>query len=174
MTLRIDGVEGVLADLEGMASRMRDLTPVMEVAAEATVSTSKESFDVQASPSGAEWAELSPVTEAMRFKRRGRGKGPGPQIRKLIDTGRLSNSISGESSKTGFRFGSNVVYAAAQHFGNPDNRMFGGVSAPIPARPLFPVVSVDGRLELMTGGRADEHWDYVRDVVETYIKTGEL
>lgn len=178
MTIRIDGIEGVLADLSGVTERLRDLTPAMEVAAAATVAVTDESFESQSSPSGNEWADHSPVTVELRERKRGRRRrraaDSAPSMRKLIDTSRLRQSINAESSKTGFRFGSDVVYAAAQHFGNPENRMFGGKRAPIPARPFFPVVGRDSGLELMTGARADEHWEYVRDLVKKYIETGEL
>lgn len=178
MTIRIDGIEGVLADLSGVTERLRDLTPAMEVAGDATVSVTDESFESQSSPSGDEWADHSPVTVDLRERKRGRGRrrasSSAPSMRKLIDTPRLRQSLNAEASKSGFRFGSDAVYAAAQHFGNPENRMFGGKRAPIPARPFFPVVDSGSGLELMTGARADEHWEYVRALVKKYIETGEL
>lgn len=92
----------------------------------------------------------------------------------LVDTARLRNSISARAHKTGFAFGTNVVYAAAQHFGNPKNKVFGRARGPIPARPFFPIASDGSRFELMTTGPAGRHWSNVRRMVATYIRTGRI
>lgn len=95
--------------------------------------------------------------------------------RKLIDTGRLRQSITGSAESDLFRFGTNVVYAAAQHFGNPSNKVFGKAPGPIPARPYLPVERVgDSHFVLMTKGDAGAHWDRVEEMVAHYIATGEV
>ena len=65
-------------------------------------------------------------------------------------------------------FGSNVVYAAAQNFGNLANRVFGRAPGPIPARPFLPV-SADGRtLEPVV------FWSQKVAEIAHWLKTGEL
>jgi len=88
---------------------------------------------------GPGWAPLSPVT--LRRRRKGSSA-------ILQDTGRLRNSIVSRGAgslfslqPTSMEVGSNLVYAATQQFGRPDNRFYNtpkGRPAPIPARPFLP------------------------------------
>ena len=171
MGLKVDGIDGVSTELAGIVERLLDLSPALEVVGAATVTVTDDAFENQRSPSGAEWDDLSPTTVAMRVRKRGPAALP---ARRLIDTSRLRQSITTRASASSFTFGSNVVYAAAQHFGNPNNRMFGGKRAPIPPRPFFPVEMTGDGLDVMQGGDAGEHWQYVNDVVTRYITSGEL
>jgi phage gpG-like protein len=185
--ISMSGVGDVQAELDAMADRLRDLRPVMQIAAQDTVTLTDQSFEDQTSPSGDGWAEHSPTTVALRMKRRNQ-TGPRkrrprgqraqeqrlPDVRKLLDTGRLRQSMTGTAGRTGFSFGSNVIYAGAQQFGNPENRLFGKKRAPIPARPFMPIVAEGSRFALMTTGSAGQHWSRVRALVSHYIRTGEL
>lgn len=83
------------------------------------------------------------------------------------DTGRLRRSITTTVGPRSLSFGSNVVYAAKQNFGDPSNT-WGGHPAPIPARP-FLLVAQDGRtLEPAAW------WDERIADLEHWIATGEI
>lgn len=170
MKVESTGIDDVQVQLEEIRDRLANLQPVMQVAVADTVTLIDDSFDSQSSPSGAPWAGLSEVTLARRRK----GKGSGSP-RALIDTGRLRQSITGQASDQGFRFGTNVVYGGAQQFGNPRNRFFGKHPAPIPARPFMPIERDGGsRFKLMTTGSAATHWSQIRRMVAHYVRTGEI
>lgn len=169
MKIEVSGIDETQQRLEEIRARLADLTPVMQVAVADTVTLIDDSFDGQRSPGGQPWAPLSAITIARR--RRGPGNGF-PRI--LINTGRLRQSITGQAGNKGFHFGTNVVYAGAQQFGNPNNRYLGRARAPIPARPFLPVESRGGRFGLMNTGAAGQHWTAVRRMVAHYIRTGEL
>jgi phage gpG-like protein len=169
MKLEATGIEETQRALEEMRARLANLTPVMQVAVADTVALIDDSFDAQASPGGAPWAPLKQTTIARRRK-----GGGNASPKALIDTGRLRQSITGQAGPTGFRFGTNVVYAGAQQLGNPSNRFFGRARAPIPARPFLPVERGGSRFQLMTTGSAGTHWSQIRAMVAKYIRTGEI
>ena len=169
MKVEATGIDDVQVRLEEMRSRIANLRPVMQVAVADTVTLIDDSFDSQTSPSGTPWDGLSDTTIARRRK----GKGEGSP-RALIDTGRLRQSITGEATDKGFRFGTNVIYGGAQQFGNPKNRFFGRQPAPIPARPFMPVEKSGSRFRLMSSGAAAAHWAQIRRMVAEYIRTGEI
>lgn len=123
----------VQAGLAQLARNAADLSPAMDAIGFAISQRVASTFDDQSAPNGAAWTPLSPVTLALRRRKRAAG---GEQI--LRDTGALANSITHESSRNSVDVGTNRVYAAAQQFGNPANRIFGKASAPIPARPFLP------------------------------------
>jgi phage virion morphogenesis protein len=127
----ISGLTETEDQLREIAARLRDLRPVMEVAAADTTTLADDAFESEASPDGTPWAPLSPVTRAIRQRKRGNGP-----VRPLQDTTRLRRSITSTVGPKSFSFGTNVVYAGAQQLGNPSNRMFGRTPAPIPARPM--------------------------------------
>lgn len=162
------GLTEVESDLVELAARLRNLGPVMEVAGADTVTLIDDSFQTQSSPDGAPWAPLSPTTIALRQKRRG----PGPVI-PLQDTARLRRSITSNSGPRSFNFGTNVPYAASHQLGAAI-RVFSGKRARIPARPFMPVQKSGGRFQLMTSGRAGQHWAAVRTSIERFILTGEV
>lgn len=86
----------------------------------------------------------------------------------LIDTGRLRQSITTRVGPQSLSFGTNVAYAGAQHFGNPDNKMYGKYRAPIPARP-FLLVAQDGRTLI-----PDPFWTDVRARLANFLRTGRV
>lgn len=134
-----DGSFADAADrVRAIANRTGNMMPVIRAIASAMRTATSRRFDAGRDPDGAAWRTLSPTTISMR--RRGRGEG-GP--RPLLDTGRLRRSITFSATANTLRFGTNVVYAAAQQFGNQHNRIFGRTPAPVPARRFLPL-SVDG------------------------------
>lgn len=120
-------------------------------------------FNDQADPFGSPWAPLSPVTIALRRRRRAGG---GEQI--LRDTGALANSITHRLvGTTAVEIGpgpSTNDYAATQQFGRADNRIFGKSPAPIPARPFLPVRNGNADLP-------DDWADEVVTVVRQHLST---
>jgi phage virion morphogenesis protein len=152
--------------LKAIAERLRDMSPIMEVVAQDTRTLIDDSFNSQTSPEGQPWAALSETTIAINPRRAG-GK-------PLNDTTRLRRSITTETTRSGFRFGTNVGYAATHQFGRPDNRVFGGARGPIPARPFLPVAGIRGSHRLMRGGAAGAHWARVRTDIAHWLRTGEF
>jgi phage virion morphogenesis protein len=153
--------------LKELAARIRDLSPVLDVAAADTVTLIDDSFDQQRSPTGAPWAPHSPATTAIRAARNRSG-------RILIDSGRLRQSITTNVAAKSFTFGTNVEYGAIHQLGG-NVKVFGrGSLKAVPARPFLPATSVGGKYTLMTTGLAGSHWTKVREMVRDYILKGEL
>jgi len=148
------------ASLGAMADRLSDMTPILEVVAANVRLEIDDAFQNGASPSGLVWQALSHTTEQINPRRVG-GK-------PLNDTARLRRSITTSVTPSSLRFGTNVVYAGAQNFGNPANKVFGGPPGPVPSR-QFLLVSQDGtRLEPAA------FWERQREVVDHWIRTGEV
>ena len=147
-------------ELEAITARIRDLSPVLIVAARDTQTLISDSFRKSRSPSGRLWKGLEPST----IKRR--RQGPNTRARKatiLIDTGILKDSIYSTSDKSGLTMGTNVPYAVYHQFGN------GGM-----LRPFMPITGSVTSYQLMTGGPAGRHWRDVRAMVIEYIRTGQI
>lgn len=157
MKVEAKGLTETTEKLKALSARLRDLKPVMEVAAEDTRTLIDDSFDQQASPGGAPWAPHSPKTIASRAKR-------GRSGRVLIDTGRLRGSIATQSTSKSFTFGTNVGYGGVHQIGGRR----------VPARPFLPVESDGSRFRLMTTGSAAAHWSRIREMVKRYLITGEI
>ena len=102
----------------------------------------RQTFRDEADPWGAPWPPHSPVTLALREKR------GNASIQKLIDSGAMFDSLHTEETPEGFDvvMGGPGMWPGVHQRGNPDNRMFGNASAPIPARPMFPIR--DDRVDL--------------------------
>lgn len=158
--------EDYIERMEAIAARLRDMSPIMTVVAEDTRTLIDDSFQTLTSPAGQPWAPLSDTTIELNPRRAGG--------RPLNDTTRLRRSITTETSKRGFSFGTNVRYAAKQHFGDPNNRVFGRARGPVPARPFLPVTGSGSRFSLTTGGRAGLHWARVRADIGRWLRTGEF
>lgn len=129
-------IDDAARDLRAIAARLNDMTPILRVKAQDIQTYVDDRFAQSNTPSGQPWRGLSDATEAINPRRVGGSP--------LLDTGRLRASITTQVGPRSLSFGTNVVYAAAQNFGNPDNRLFGGPPAPIPSRQFLPV-SRDGR-----------------------------
>ena len=160
MRIEARGIEGAIAELDELAARAADLSPVLEVAASDTRTLIDDSFRKSRAPDGTSWEGLT--RETIKRRRQGRNK----EARKatiLVDTGRLKNSIQSTHTKTALSFGTNVQYAAYHQFGG--GRMY---------RPFLPVAAGGAGYVLMTGGPAGRHWRDVRAMVIEYIRTGRI
>lgn len=160
MRVEARGIEGAIAELDELAARAADLSPVLEVAASDTRTLIDDSFRKSRGPDGTSWEGLTQKT--IKRRRQGRNKGA-RKATILVDTGRLKNSIQSTHTKTALSFGTNVEYAAYHQFGG--GRMY---------RPFLPVAAGGAGYVLMTGGPAGRHWRDVRDMVIEYIRTGRI
>lgn len=177
MPLRVTGIAETQARLDAVAERMRDLTPVLSVIAQDTVTLIDDSFASSRSPDGSAWAPLSPKTLA---RRRGGSGNP------LIDTSRLRNSKTAYGRGSTLSFGTNVSYAAPQQWGfsrsgtlarksySPKREAGTPWAYSVPARPFLPIARGGGGYQLMTGGSAGQHWTRASEMVRRYITTGEI
>lgn len=147
-------------ELEAIAARIRDLSPVLIVAAQDTKTLISDSFRRSRSPDGSPWTPLAPST----VKRR--RQGPNTRARKatiLVDTEVLKKSIYSTSDKSGLTMGTITPYAVYHQFGT--GRML---------RPFMPITGSVTSYQLMTGGPAGRHWRDVRAMVIEYIRTGQI
>lgn len=155
--------------LAGLARLERGLgnpQQLMQDIGELMVERTKSRFKEGVAPDGTAWAPNSPVT----LKRKS------PETRPLFgQTGSLNSDIFYEADATQVSWGSNLIYAAVQHFGaekgafgSYEGKGFGDttptISIPwgdIPARPFLGISDEDGRLltELV------EEW--LEDLAET-------
>lgn len=124
------------ADAQRLLSAIASLPmpKIMRQVADVGAQLTRERFRSETDPDGAPWVPHSPVTLQLR-RRRG-----SPGVGKLIDTGKLFGSIRAEADEAEARVlvGGVGMFARVQNEGNPQNRMFGGPLAPIPARPFIP------------------------------------
>lgn len=169
MRVSVTGMAEVQAQIDGLKSRLRDMSPVLDVVVADTAALIDDAFNAQASPSGVQWAPRTPASLQIRTRRRG---DPG---RTLIDTGRLRSSVAVSRGPTTLRFGTNVAYGGVHQLGG-SVRVFGrGSPKQVPARPFLPVESQGGgRFGLMTTGPAGAHWTQVRRMVVEYLRTGRV
>jgi phage gpG-like protein len=95
----------------------------------------RQTFRDEADPWGNPWPPHSPVTLDRREKR------GNASIQMLIDSGAMFDSLHTEEGTEGFDvvMGGPGMWPGVHQNGNPSNRMFGKASAPIPARPMFPI-----------------------------------
>lgn len=145
ITITVDD-DAVISGLHKMSDRLDDMRPVMAEIGEALREASMEAFAEQASPEGAAWRPLSPVTIARRR---------GTAHRILQDTGVLRQSITRDvDGPRSVVVGSRLEYAATHQFGarkGAFGRTSRGAPIPwgdIPARP-FLGVSAEARSEIV-------------------------
>jgi len=130
-------INSALAELNRVGTNLR---PMLTDIGEALVESTKLRFRDSKAPDGSTWRPLSPVTIALRRK---------GSSRPLLDTGRLRNSITRSVTANSVVVGTNVIYAATQHFGASKGQ-FGKTrrDAPIPwgaipGRPFFGMSTED-------------------------------
>lgn len=169
MRVTVSGLAEVQEQIDGLKARLRDMSPVLDVAVADTQALIDDAFDAQASPGGVQWAPRTAASLQIRTRRRG---DPG---RTLQDTLRLRSSIAVSRGPTTLRFGTNVAYAGLHQLGG-SVRVFGrGAPKNVPARQFLPVESQGGgRYRLMTSGPAGAHWASVRRTVAEYLRTGRI
>lgn len=109
-----------------------DQTKPMRLIALAAEQEVRQTYRDESSPWGDPWAAHSPVTLAAR-RRRGQSS-----VQKLIDTGGMYASIERQSDRNSATVSAGE-WAGVHQFGNPSNLAWGRGSAPIPARPSFPI-----------------------------------
>ncbi len=125
-TITIDDAQ-VQAALTKLSRHVANLTPTMEGIGRALGSFTEEAFQAE----GPGWPALKPAT----VKRRGSAHPI------LQQDGGLAASLTHGGDAASAWVGVGKIYAAAQQFGNPANKMYnrpGGHPAPIPPRPYLP------------------------------------
>ena len=160
MATRTTGLVEAMDELEAIAARIRDLSPVLTVAARDTKTLIDDSFRRSRSPDGSRWERLAPST--VKRRRQGRNR----EARKatiLVDTDVLRKSMYSTSDKSSLTMGTITPYAVYHQFGN--GRML---------RPFMPIEGSVTSYQLMTGGPAGRHWRDVRAMVIEYIRTGQI
>lgn len=141
--LKADTITSGLLQLSG---QMENLMPVMEQIGEYLVMSTKERFKAGTSPEGAKWAPKSPATLARYGARKSNRVDPRPLFG---PSGMLSSQIFHEASSNQVEVGSNLIYAAVQHFGAGKGQfgnMTNGSPIPwgnIPARPFLGISPED-------------------------------
>jgi phage virion morphogenesis protein len=120
--------------LATLLRRVADLAPAMRDSADVMARPAESAFHHERDPaSGERWHPLAASTIA---RREAAGHWPGPLLQV---TGHLATSLQREYGRDYAAVGTNVVYAAAQHFGMP--RGYAGRTrrgAPIPWGDLPP------------------------------------
>lgn len=186
-------------DLRAIAQRLADMSPILRVKGEEIRTYISDAFDQSKSAvDGSPWADLSDAT-LMERARKARGynvnrtEGPlrhgehrrtarrwtrrvAERVQNAVfnakperDTGRLLGSITYDAQPRSLSFGSNVIYAAKQNFGDPANK-WRGHAAPLPARPFFPVTGPRGSQTLAP----DSFWQPLIADIEHWLATGEV
>lgn len=134
-----------------------DQTKPMRLIALSAEQEVRQTYRDESSPWGSPWPQHSPVTLAAR-RRRGQSS-----VQKLIDTGKLYASIERQSDSKSATVSAGE-WAEVHQFGNPSNRAWGRGTAPIPARPSFPI---------RAGNKVDltQEWiDRVTAPLESHLK----
>ena len=117
--------------LRRIAGALADPSPAMRAIATHLADRAEDAFETEASPGGMPWAPLAPATKRQREK-----SGHVP-IKVLQRSGALVRSILADWSPTEAVAGTNLVYAATHHFGDPERN--------IPARPFLGASGEDNR-----------------------------
>lgn len=141
LRVKIDVGQAEGSALDAWSAALADPSPALKAIGEAAREEVEQRFQTETDPWGAPWAPLSPVTIMLRAK--------AGQLGKILQrTRNLANSAFWRLDETGKRVVVSLAapYAPVQHFGNPNNKLFGKVKAPIPARPILPLR--DGRIDL--------------------------
>ena len=114
------------------------------VAADRLKTLIQATFEEQRDPWGRPWQQLNTSTVDIRTRR------GNPSTEILLDSYDLYSSIEKQATDDygEVTFDGTEDYAWVQQFGNPVNKIFGGVAAPIPARPFLPLTGVSQRLSL--------------------------
>lgn len=199
MTIEATGLTEAQRRLEGMAARLRDLTPVTSVAAADTMALIDDSFAQSKSPDGTAWAPLSDATLMARAR-----DAAGPSRVTNSTIGPLREGQSRTRTRRWTRRRSEAAASAVFNAkplidtgrlrssmfsrGERDGLKFGtntGYAAPhqtgsikVANRPamraFLPVTKAGGTWALMTAGPGGAHWTRVRESIRRYVATGEV
>lgn len=114
--------------LDRLASRVSNMTPVMDEIGSMLVTSTQDRFETGKGPDGDDWLRSIRVAEAQG------------NAQTLVDSGRLRDSITHEPGNDQVEIGSNVVYAAIHQFGGEAGR---GKAVTLPARPYLGLSAED-------------------------------
>lgn len=128
-----------------------DLSPAMRKIAQTMATVTEDNFAAEGRP---KWQALSDATKHMRiggnkaYKKNGELKASAKRLQEagfkiLQHTGALASSITTDYSSRDATIGSNLIYAAIQHFGGQAGP---GLKVTIPAREYMPI-DADGNLQ---------------------------
>lgn len=115
---------GSKGSIEAWGEALSDPKPQLEEIGAVLRENLEQRFASNTDPWGNAWAPISPVTIALRG---------GDVDRDLSD--RIVARVEGTKVFIGLR----SAVARIRQYGAPNNRMFGGPKAPIPARPMLPI-----------------------------------
>lgn len=148
ITLNHNGSE--IADaFNQLLQRSTDLTDAMRQVAGVLEDVPEESFVTESAPDGTPWADLSNYTKTERSER---GYWPGQILQR---TGRLAASIESDFDDASASVGTNVIYAAIQHYG--------GVTSP---NSMIPNKEISARPFLGLGEQQEED---ILDVLQGFL-----
>lgn len=119
-------------EMNDLESALKDTEPLMAHIANTLALFTSQSFEKETSPFGEKW---KPLSSATLKKTKGTKK-------KLVDKGKLVNSISTSHTTKSASIGTNVPYARIHQFGGKAGRHHKVI---IPARPFMPI-SKEGKI----------------------------
>ena len=124
-------------ELSKLKDKFEDLSPLMLTLSESILYSTQENFSSEGKrlPAGDNWPSLSDWTLKERAKR-GHGVPPGKMLQ---DTGILIGSLTTSYDATSAVCGTNIIYAAIQHFGGGPT----GLNTFIPPRPFMELIDQD-------------------------------
>lgn len=125
ITITVNGIQEVNANLTGAIDRSADLTPVMKQSAVLMMGSINENFQQGGRP--APWFPLALSTIKQKVRQ-------GYSVMPLIRTGTLRASITPRVGQTSFKLGTSIVYGRIHQKGGKAGRNH---SATIPARPYL-------------------------------------
>lgn len=121
-----------IKEMNDLESALKDTEPLMAHIANTLALFTSQSFEKETSPFGEKW---KPLSSATLKKSKGLKK-------KLVDKGKLVNSISTSHTTKSANIGTNVPYAAIHQFSGKAGRNHKVI---IPARPFIPI-SKEGKI----------------------------
>ena len=145
----ITNIDEVLSELNAIKARGERMAPLFEEIAGHLYNIADESFENEASPEGAAWQPLAPLTIARKGS-----------DRKLHHSGRLRETLDFDSDDHSASIGTTAVsekgypYPAVQQFGTEDGK--------VPARPFLPFTD--------SGDLMDSAKDSVLALVQEYFE----
>lgn len=128
------GLASVIEVLQGMSDKTTKLAPAMNDIGEMLLLSHAERNANQIAPDGTPWAALSPTTQQLK---------PRHQNTPLRLNDILLNQLLYQADDSGLSFGSNMIYAAMQHFGGITSANAMIPNKPIPAREFIGVSEED-------------------------------
>ena len=123
-------LDDFIKEMNDLESALKDTEPLMAHIANTLALFTSQSFEKETSPFGEKW---KPLSSATLKKSKGLKK-------KLVDKGKLVNSIHTSHTTKSASIGTNVVYARIHQYGGKAGRNHKVI---IPARPFIPISKED-------------------------------